>query len=74
MFVAAVRQAVIDGHADVAVHSLKDLPTAACEGIVVAAVPEQGGSQGCAVFSWRLPAELPPALRIGVDPLGVVRS
>ena len=28
VFVVAVRQALVDGRADVAVHSLKDLPTA----------------------------------------------
>ena len=39
VFVAAVREAVLEGRADVAVHSLKDLPTAAAPGLELAAVP-----------------------------------
>ncbi|MBI1378942.1 MAG: hydroxymethylbilane synthase [Frankiales bacterium] len=39
VFVAAVRQAVLRGDADVAVHSLKDLPTGTAPGLVLAAVP-----------------------------------
>jgi hydroxymethylbilane synthase len=39
VFAAALRQAVADGDVDLAVHSLKDLPTAPVEGLVVAAVP-----------------------------------
>jgi len=40
-FVRAVQAAVLDGRADLAVHSLKDLPTARPEGLVVAAYPER---------------------------------
>ena len=39
VFVAALRDALLRGEVDVAVHSLKDLPTYATEGITVAAVP-----------------------------------
>lgn len=41
VFVAAVRQALLDGLADVAVHSLKDLPTAEHPDTVVAAIPSR---------------------------------
>lgn len=41
VFVAAVRAAVIDGRADVAVHSLKDLPTAPADGLTIAAIPRR---------------------------------
>lgn len=48
VFVSEVRQAVLDGRADVAVHSAKDLPAAAgaaaaasAGGLVLAAVPER---------------------------------
>lgn len=41
-FVAEVRQAVLDGRADIAVHSAKDLPTDHVEGLCLAAVPERG--------------------------------
>lgn len=39
VFVGAVREALLEGRADIAVHSLKDLPTTPCPGIRLAAVP-----------------------------------
>ncbi|MDX6367863.1 MAG: hydroxymethylbilane synthase [Nocardioidaceae bacterium] len=41
VFVGAVRDALAAGDVDVAVHSLKDLPTAADDRVVVAAVPRR---------------------------------
>ena len=41
VFVSALREALLRGEIDLAVHSLKDLPTAAAEGIALAAVPER---------------------------------
>lgn len=41
VFVSALRDALLNGDVDFAVHSLKDLPTAAPEGLVLAAVPER---------------------------------
>ena len=39
VFVSALRDQLLSGHVDLAVHSLKDLPTGRPEGIVLAAVP-----------------------------------
>ena len=39
VFVSALRDALLDGSVDFAVHSLKDLPTAAPDGLALAAVP-----------------------------------
>ena len=39
VFVSALREALLDGRIDVAVHSLKDLPTQPAAGIAMAAVP-----------------------------------
>lgn len=39
VFVSALRDALLDGKVDVAVHSLKDLPTYPEEGITLAAIP-----------------------------------
>jgi hydroxymethylbilane synthase len=39
VFVNALRDALLAGEVDVAVHSLKDLPTGPAEGILIAAVP-----------------------------------
>jgi hydroxymethylbilane synthase len=42
IFTREVQKAVLDGRADIAVHSLKDLPTDIVEGLTLAAVPERG--------------------------------
>jgi hydroxymethylbilane synthase len=42
VFTKEIQQAVRDGRADLAVHSLKDLPTAPVPGLVLAAVPPRG--------------------------------
>jgi hydroxymethylbilane synthase len=41
VFTAAVQQAVLDGRADLAVHSAKDLPALQSPGLALAAVPER---------------------------------
>lgn len=41
VFVSALRDALLEGRIDLAVHSLKDLPTAAPAGLILAAVPER---------------------------------
>jgi hydroxymethylbilane synthase len=42
VFTRAIQQALLDGRADVAVHSLKDLPTIPTDGLALAAVPPRG--------------------------------
>jgi len=42
VFVKEVQQAVLDGRADLAVHSAKDLPSEPASGLVIAAVPDRG--------------------------------
>lgn len=39
VFVSALREALVAGECDLAVHSLKDLPTGPCDGIALGAVP-----------------------------------
>jgi hydroxymethylbilane synthase len=41
VFVKEVEQAVLEGRADLAVHSAKDLPSETADGLVLAAVPER---------------------------------
>lgn len=42
VFVSEVQQAVVDGRADIAVHSAKDLPSLTPDGLTIAAVPRRG--------------------------------
>src|SRR5437764_9958122 len=42
VFTKEIQRALLDGAVDVAVHSLKDLPTAPVAGLVLAAVPPRG--------------------------------
>src|SRR5262245_22912008 len=44
IFTKEIQNAVLNGRVDVAVHSLKDLPTALTPGLVLAAVPVRGPS------------------------------
>lgn len=41
-FTKAIQQALLENRVDVAVHSLKDLPTFVVEGLILAAAPERG--------------------------------
>ena len=49
VFVKEVQRAVLDGRADIAVHSAKDLPTAAADGLVIAAFAERRTSSDALV-------------------------
>ncbi len=66
VFVSALRDALLEGRCDVAVHSLKDLPTGPCPGIVIGAIPERADARDalCARDDWGLDT-LPPGARVG---------
>lgn len=51
VFVKEIQAAVLDGRADMAVHSAKDLPSATPPGLVLAAVPERGDPRDVLVGS-----------------------
>ncbi len=51
MFVKEVQLAVLDGRADLAQHSAKDLPAITPDGLVLAAVPERGDPRDALVGS-----------------------
>lgn len=62
-FVRAVQQRVIDGEADLAVHSLKDLPTSGHPALTIAALP--GRESPFDVIVGRALDELAPGSRVG---------
>ena len=68
VFVKAVQQAVLDGRADIAVHSAKDLESSATSGLVIGAVPSRGDPRDALVGSTL--DDLPTGARIGT---GAVR-
>jgi hydroxymethylbilane synthase len=63
VFVKEVQAAVLEGRADFAVHSAKDLPSAPVDGLVIAAVPERGDARD-ALVGRRFEA-LAPGARVG---------
>lgn len=66
VFVTALRDALYDGRIDLAVHSLKDLPTAAADGLVIAAVPPREDPRDVLCHPGGLTlGELPTGTRIG---------
>ncbi|MCW2496127.1 hydroxymethylbilane synthase [Jatrophihabitans sp.] len=66
VFVTALRSALLNDEIDIAVHSFKDLPTAAAEGIALGAVPAREDSRDALVARDGLTlGELPPGSRVG---------
>lgn len=70
VFTREVQSAVLDGRADVAVHSLKDLPTESVAGLVLAATPARGATADALVLPQEATgpasvAALPQGARVG---------
>ncbi|UTX53591.1 hydroxymethylbilane synthase [Leucobacter aridicollis] len=66
VFVSALREALVAGECDLAVHSLKDLPTGPCDGIALGAVPARADPRDalCARAGMTLET-LPVGARVG---------
>ncbi|WP_433606907.1 hydroxymethylbilane synthase [Prescottella agglutinans] len=68
VFVAELREALLAGEVDVAVHSYKDLPTAQPDDLAIAAVPTREDPRDALVARNGLVlGELPPGSRIGTS-------
>lgn len=70
VFTKEIQRALLDDRIDLAVHSLKDLPTAAVEGLSLAAVPSRAPA-GDVLVSRRYPrlSELPEGAVVGTGSL-----
>lgn len=66
VFAAALRDALLDDRVDVAVHSLKDLPTAPAPGLAIGAIPKRADARDalCARDGLTL-STLPEGARVG---------
>ena len=74
VFTREVQKAVLDGRADLAVHSLKDLPTEQAPGLQLAGIPERGPLFDVLIFPQDAEAveqfsDLPAEARIGTGSL-----
>ena len=70
-FTSEVENAILDGWADIAVHSLKDLPTACTEGLVIAAIPKRESVADALIASSQVAsiAALPAGATVGTSSL-----
>jgi hydroxymethylbilane synthase len=70
VFTKAIQQALLDGRADLAVHSLKDLPTIPTPGVSLAAVPLRGPTGDAFVsHKWDRFDVLPRGATVGTSSL-----
>ena len=70
-FTSEVENAVLEGRADIAVHSLKDLPTATTSGLCIAAIPPRESPADALVCAGRADSliALPPGATVGTSSL-----
>jgi hydroxymethylbilane synthase len=67
LFTKEIEEALLDGRAQLAVHSLKDLPTELPEGLVLGAVPEREDPRDALIG--KTLAELPLGAKVGTSSL-----
>jgi hydroxymethylbilane synthase len=67
-FTKEIEEALLDGRIDVAVHSLKDLPTTLPEGLALAAIPARHDARE-ALVNGKSIADLPAGSRVGTSSL-----
>lgn len=67
LFTKEIEEALLDGRIDLAVHSLKDLPTSLPDGLTIAAIPEREETADALIGS-RLD-DLPPGACVGTSSL-----
>jgi len=70
-FTSEVENTILDGKADIAVHSFKDLPTTPVQGLLVAAIPKRESPADALVASGQVAAieDLPAGATVGTSSL-----
>ena len=68
-FTSEIEKALLDARADIAVHSLKDLPTTITEGLVISAIPEREKVSDVIVTSGKIASidDLPKEATVGTS-------
>ena len=69
LFTGEIEQALISNHADLAVHSLKDMPTELPEGLVIAAHLSRGNFREALIGSYNSLDDLPIGAKVGTASL-----
>jgi hydroxymethylbilane synthase len=70
LFVKEIEDALLAGDAEIAVHSMKDLPALVAEGLVVAAVPQREDPRDALCSPrWKTLDALPPGAKVGTSSL-----
>ncbi|MDR2489549.1 MAG: hydroxymethylbilane synthase [Desulfovibrio sp.] len=70
LFVKEIEEALLDGRADLAVHSMKDVPMELPDGLVLGAVPEREDPADLLISAkYGSPDQLPPGARVGTSSL-----
>lgn len=71
LFVKEIEDALVDGRVDLAVHSMKDVPTRLPAGLEISCISERADPRDCLVLAGEAKnlRELPPAARIGTSSL-----
>jgi hydroxymethylbilane synthase len=65
VFTKEIQRALLEDRCDLAVHSLKDLPTEVIPGLALAAVPEREETADCLISKYGSLSQLPPRARVG---------
>jgi hydroxymethylbilane synthase len=71
LFVKEIEEALLDGRIDLAVHSMKDVPTLLPPGLELRCITERADPRDCLVLAAPKPSlgDLPPGARIGTSSL-----
>lgn len=70
LFIKEIEEALLEGRADIAVHSLKDVPAELAPSLVIGCIPEREDPRDVVVTRTGVPlAALPPGSRVGTSSL-----